>query len=139
MTPDDITLVLAIGTAGIFIAGRRRHWDVAKAIRRYMQTATALDFPRPASESGTDDPDWPDTFGTMPKLPRPTQRWTVRRKAAVIEAVRGGWVPIDEACSLYNISVDEFLAWERDIDRNGVPGLRTTRYQIYRDTDARRG
>jgi hypothetical protein len=26
-------------------------------------------------------------------LPRPRQRWTVRRKANVIEAVRGGWVP----------------------------------------------
>jgi hypothetical protein len=73
----------------------------------------------------------------MPELPRPRQRWTVRRKAAVIEAVRGGWVPIEEVVQLYNLSVDEFLAWERDIDRHGVHGLRTTRYQIYRDTDAR--
>lgn len=39
-----------------------------------------------------------------------------------------------KACSLYNISVDEFLAWERDMDRNG----RTTRFQIYRDTDKQR-
>ena len=66
------------------------------------------------------------------------QRWTVRRKAAVIEAIRGGWLPIEEACELYNISVDEFLAWERDMDRHGIHGLRTTRYQIYRDTDAQR-
>ena len=73
----------------------------------------------------------------MPEVPKPNQRWTVRRKAAVIEAVRGCWIPIDEVCKLYNISVDEFLAWERDLDRNGVPGLRTTRYQIYRDTDKR--
>ena len=58
--------------------------------------------------------------------------WTVRRKAAVIQAVRGGWVPIEEIVRLYNLSVDEFLAWERDVDRYGVPGLRTTRYQIYR-------
>ena len=71
----------------------------------------------------------------MPELPRPSQRWTVRRKAAAIEAVRGGWVSIDEICELYNVSVDEFLAWERDIDRYGIHGLRTTRYQIYRDTD----
>jgi Protein of unknown function (DUF1153) len=41
--------------------------------------------------------------------------------------------------TIYNLSVDELLAWERDIDRNGVPGLRVTRYQIYRDTDARNG
>jgi hypothetical protein len=74
---------------------------------------------------------------SVPELPAPCQRWTVRRKAAVIEAVRGGWMLIEEACCLYNISVDEFLAWERDMDRHGVPGLRTTRYQIYRDTDAR--
>ena len=79
-----------------------------------------------------------DVFGRIPELPALSQRWSPRRKAAVIEAVRGGWVPVDEVCRLYNLSVDEFLAWERDIDRNGVPGLRTTRYQIYRDTEARR-
>ena len=74
----------------------------------------------------------------VPDLPEPTQRWTMRRKATVIQAVRGGWVPIEEVCELYNISVDEFLAWERDVDRYGVHGLRTTRFQIYRDTDEAR-
>jgi hypothetical protein len=74
----------------------------------------------------------------MPELPSLGQRWTVRRKAAVIEAVRGGWVPIEEIIQLYNLSVDEFLAWERDIDRFGLHGLRSTRFQIYRDTEARR-
>ena len=59
----------------------------------------------------------------------------MKRKAAVVEAVRGGWVPIDQACMLDNISIDEFVAWERDLDRYGVPGLRTTRYQIYRITE----
>jgi hypothetical protein len=59
----------------------------------------------------------------------------VRRKATVVEAVRAGLMPIDEVCLLYNISVDEFVAWERDLDRYGVPGLRTTRYQIYRSTE----
>ena len=43
--------------------------------------------------------------------------------------MRGGWVPSKEACALYNLSIDEFLAWERDFDRNGIPGLRSTRYQ----------
>ena len=69
---------------------------------------------------------------------RLSERWTVRRKAAVIQAVRGGWVPIEEIVRLYNLSVDEFLAWERDVDRYGVPGLRTTRFQIYRDTERRK-
>ena len=79
-----------------------------------------------------------DVFTRMPELPSLNERWTVRRKAALIEAVRGGWLTIDEACGRYALSVDEFLAWERDLDRNGVPGLRSTRYQIYRDTDTRR-
>jgi hypothetical protein len=84
---------------------------------------------------GTGDAeDWTDVLG-IPELPRAGQRWTVRRKAAVVVAVRGGWMPIDEACVHYRISIDEFLAWERDLDRYGVPGLRTTRYQIYRDTE----
>jgi len=77
---------------------------------------------------------WTDIL-QIPELPRAGQRWTVQRKAAVVEAVRGGWMPIDEACTLYSISIDEFLAWERDLDHNGIPGLRTTRYQIYRDTE----
>ena len=77
---------------------------------------------------------WTDVL-QVPELPRSGQRWTVQRKAAVVGAVRGGWVPINEVCALYNISIDEFLAWERDLDRYGVPGLRTTRYQIYRDTE----
>jgi hypothetical protein len=81
---------------------------------------------------------WADAFSPMRELPSPGQRWTVRRKAALIEAVRGGWFAIDEACQRYKLSVDEFVAWERDLDRYGVPGLRSTRYQIYRDAEARR-
>jgi len=89
------------------------------------------------------EPAEPDnSFGSMPELPSSVKppsklRGTVRRKAAVIKAVRGGWVPIEEVCRLYTLSVDEFLAWERDIDRFGVHGLRCTRYQIYRDTEPR--
>jgi hypothetical protein len=73
--------------------------------------------------------------GSMPELPLPGQRWTTRRKAAVVEAVRGGWVPIEELSQLYDLSADEIVAWERDIDRYGIPELRSTRLQIYRDTD----
>jgi hypothetical protein len=104
-----------------------------------MQTATLIDFKFPLGNDEASDLDWADAFGRMPELPAPHQRWTVRRKAAVIEAVRGGWVPIEEVIEFYNISVDEFLAWERDIDRYGLHGLRVTRYQIYRDTETRAG
>ena len=97
-----------------------------------MQTATLLRLL--ANAGSADDSNHEDEFGLMPELPSLGQRWTVRRKAAVIEAMRGGWVPIEEACRLYKLSVDEFLAWERDIDRHGMHGLRTTRLQIYRDS-----
>jgi len=70
-------------------------------------------------------------------LPPPdTKRWVVRRKAIVVAAVRSGALSIQEACRRYKLSVEEFLAWQRAIDRHGVPGLRVTRLQIYRDTDA---
>jgi hypothetical protein len=85
------------------------------------------------------DDDPTHSLGLTPNLPIRSERWTVRRKAEVIAAVRGGWVAIEEACRLYQLSVDEFVAWERDLNRHGVPGLRVTRYQIYRDTEMRRG
>lgn len=89
----------------------------------------------PALDEANDNcPDWDQ----IPELPTPGQRWTVHRKAVVIEAVRGGWVPIEDVCELYKLSVDEFLAWERDIDRYGIHGLRSTRLQIYRDAERRR-
>ena len=81
-------------------------------------------MPGQSNSVGRVDDDGSDILDQSPELPSAGQRWTVRRKAAVVEGVRGGWMPIEEACRLYNISVDEFLAWERDIDRNGIPGLR---------------
>ena len=66
-------------------------------------------------------------------LPPPeTRRWVIRRKAAVVHAVRSGMMSLDEACARYNLSVEEFLSWQRLIDRHGLRGLRTTRLQEYR-------
>lgn len=66
-------------------------------------------------------------------LPPPgTRRWVIRRKAAVVQAVRSGAMSLEEACARYNLSVEEFLSWQRLIDRHGVRGLRTTRLQEYR-------
>src|SRR3954468_12670971 len=76
-----------------------------------------------------------DFFGSLPELPLPRQRWTTKRKACVVKAIRGGWVPVEEACRLYSLSAEEIVAWERDIDRHGIPGLRSTRVPIYRETD----
>ena len=70
---------------------------------------------------------------TVDSLPPPdTTRWVVRRKAEVVAAVRGGLLSLDEACSRYTLTVDEFLSWQLSIDQYGLAGLRTTRIQQYR-------
>jgi hypothetical protein len=67
-------------------------------------------------------------------LPSPdTKRWVARRKAVIVDAVRSGAISLDEACSRYQLSVEEFRAWQRAIEAHGVAGLRVTRLQIYRD------
>ena len=91
--------------------------------------------PKIAGDPPTDAHRADNLLDLVPELPSITKRWTVRRKATVVEAVRGGWVPLEAVCRQYQLSVDEFMAWERDIDRYGIPGLRTTRYQIYRQTE----
>ncbi|MBV8903991.1 MAG: DUF1153 domain-containing protein [Acidobacteriia bacterium] len=69
----------------------------------------------------------------MVDLPPPnTQRWVVRRKAAVVAAVRSGAITIEEACQRYGLSEEEFLSWQRAFDAHGIPGLRATRLQSYR-------
>ncbi len=64
----------------------------------------------------------------MIELPPPdTKRWTVRRKTAVVEAVRVAVISLQEACLRYDLSVEEFLVWQRAVERHGLPGLRATR------------
>ena len=72
----------------------------------------------------------PLTVADLP--PTNTKRWVIRRKAEVVAAVRGGLLSLDEACSRYKLTVDEFLSWQRSIDKHGLPGLRATRVQDYR-------
>ena len=66
--------------------------------------------------------------------PSDTKRWVARRKAVVVNAVSSGAISLEEACRRYELSVEEFLAWQRAIEAHGVAGLRVTRLQIYRDT-----
>jgi hypothetical protein len=71
---------------------------------------------------------------TIADLPPPnTKRWVIRRKAEVVAAVRGGLLSLEEACNRYTLTVEEFLAWQRAIDKYGLAGLRTTRVQQYRN------
>src|SRR5687767_4943925 len=73
-------------------------------------------------------------------LPPPgTRRWVIRRKAEVVAGVRAGLISLEEACARYTLSVEEFLSWQRSIDRHGMRGLRTTRLQDYRAAARRSG
>lgn len=74
---------------------------------------------------------------TLDDLPPPgNTRWVIRRKAEVVAAVRGGLLTLEEACARYNLSVEEFEGWKKSIERHGLPGLRTTRIQHYRGSEA---
>jgi hypothetical protein len=48
--------------------------------------------------------------------------------------VHSGAISLEEVCRRYELSVEEFVAWQRAIKTHGVAGLRVTRLQIYRDT-----
>jgi transposase-like protein len=75
----------------------------------------------------------------MDQLPGPTlKRWTIRRKAAVVAAVRSGGITIEEACRVYQLSVEEFLSWQRAFETYGLAGLRVTRTQWYRKSRSAR-
>jgi transposase-like protein len=70
------------------------------------------------------------------ELPPPdTKRWTVRRKAAVVQAVRVGLISLEEARLRYGLSVEELFGWQRAVEQHGIRGLRVTRLQIYRDAE----
>jgi len=70
---------------------------------------------------------------TIADLPAPDiKRWVIRRKAEVVAAVRGGLLSLEEACSRYALTAEEFLSWQYSVDRHGPAGLRTTRIQQYR-------
>ena len=73
------------------------------------------------------------------ELPPPdTKRWVVRRKAAVVAAVHAGVITVEEACRRYQLSEEEFLAWQHAFEAYGLPGLRTTRIKNYRNLRSRR-
>jgi hypothetical protein len=75
---------------------------------------------------------------TLADLPaRDTKRWVSSRKAVVVLAVQGGLISLDDACTRYSLSVEEFLSWERAVERHGVPGLRITHAKHYRSDPER--
>lgn len=65
-------------------------------------------------------------------VPPGTTRWVASRKAAVVEAVRGGEISLEEACRRYELSEEEFLAWEHAFKTSGLLGLRASCVQSHR-------
>lgn len=66
-------------------------------------------------------------------LPLPNvNRWSFRRKEAVVTAVANGEITPVEACRRYQLSEEEFLSWQQAYEAHGPGGLRTTRLQQYR-------
>lgn len=83
---------------------------------------------RPASVMG---PLGPLTMADLPSSA--TTHWVSRRKAEVLAAIEGGMLTIEEASARYRLSLEELAAWRRSVKRAGVPGLRITRTQYYRE------
>lgn len=75
------------------------------------------------------------TLNNLP--PAETTRWVSRRKAQVVAAVAGGLLTADEVCERYRMSHEEFATWQRLLSRIGMPGLRATRAQLYREEAAK--
>lgn len=69
---------------------------------------------------------------TLDDLPPGDTRWTIRRKAELVAAIRGKLLTMEEAEARYNLTVAELLSWGRAVDKYGSAGLRATRVQQYR-------
>jgi hypothetical protein len=64
---------------------------------------TALDFDGPSGERVTPS--------HLPAIGR--KNLSDQEKALVVAAVRNGMLTFFEACTRYNLNLDEFLAWHR--------------------------
>jgi uncharacterized protein DUF1153 len=52
---------------------------------------------------------------TLESLPARDARWSKKRKAQVVAAVRGNLISFDEAMRRYGLSPVEFIAWESEV------------------------
>ena len=65
-------------------------------------------------------------------LPAPnTKRWVASRKAAVVAAVCSGEITSRKPSRLYQLSEEEFFAWQRAFGTSGIHGLHATCVQQY--------
>lgn len=88
-----------------------------------------------AAKSSSEVVKFPHAYYPAELPPPGIKRWVPSRKAQVVAAVRSGMLSLDEACERYALTVEEFLSWQRAVDRFGLNGLRATRAQQYRRAD----
>jgi hypothetical protein len=70
---------------------------------------------------------WHDDPNSVAALPRAdTKHWTIKRKAAILEAIRVNRISPEEAGLLYNLSAEELLAWQEALAQHGIGGLKAT-------------
>ena len=60
-------------------------------------------------------------------------RWTPQRKAVLLLAIDYQLLSVAESLERFALTEEELASWRRALGRHGVPGLRATRLQIYRD------
>ena len=74
-----------------------------------------------------------DQIGDTAAPPGSKSRWSPQRKAALLLALDYALLSEAEVGNRFWVSDEELAAWRRDLGAYGVPGLRSTRLQIYRD------
>jgi hypothetical protein len=108
------------------------------AVRDVQNTQSIIGSPYPDDHrgAGTAEFQTPSGLGkgkpafVLP--PADTKRWSPRRKAAVVVAMRTGVIAREEACERYLLSDEELTGWEAAFDRSGISGLRVTRRRFHR-------
>jgi len=71
-------------------------------------------------------------------LPVDLKRWSPRRKAVLIGAVKSRLLTIESACEIYGLTEEEIRSWQTQVEKFGPQGLFVTRIQRYRENSRRR-
>ena len=75
----------------------------------------------------------PRDRGASADLPPPsTTHWGIRKKAQVVAAVTEGLLSVEQACARYDLSLEEYVGWQRAVERHGLRGLRVAQIKQYR-------
>jgi len=69
---------------------------------------------------------------TLADLPPSRTRWVARRKAVVVAAVQHGLLSRDAALRRYDLTEEEFDAWQQAVSRHGHDALKITRLQKFK-------